>query len=161
MSNTLPDEVLIHELNLALLHLYKAEEEFWKQLSRQLWLALGDSNTGYLYAVSKTRSEKIDSQWSHTKMVYLWLKRKTSQRWSQHITLTSSNLWGFNGQQTIAEALQPCISESQNERLIRLPQWQEIKESTFAINADKAPGPDEASQPVSFSPTGRSSGKRW
>ena len=62
MSNTLPDEVLIHELNLALLHLYKAEEEFWKQLSRQLWLALGDSNTGYFYAVSKTRSENIDSQ---------------------------------------------------------------------------------------------------
>lgn len=47
------------------------------------------------------------------------MKRKTSQRWSQHITQTSSNLRGFNGQQTIAEALQP-----------------------FAIDADKALGPD-------------------
>lgn len=58
-----------------------------------------------------------------------------------------------DGQPKIVEALQPCISDAQNERLIVMPHANEIKEAAFAINADKALGPD-GFQPFSFSPTG-------
>lgn len=55
MSSTNSNDPLLYELNGKLLKAYKEEEEFWKQRSRQLWLALGDSNTGYFHAVTKGR----------------------------------------------------------------------------------------------------------
>lgn len=33
-----------------LLEAYKAEENYWKQRNRQLWLHLGDKNTGFFHA---------------------------------------------------------------------------------------------------------------
>ncbi|XP_019085410.1 PREDICTED: uncharacterized protein LOC109126355 [Camelina sativa] len=40
-------------INQSLQRAYKQEEEFWKQRSRQLWLALGDRNSGYFHASTK------------------------------------------------------------------------------------------------------------
>ncbi|XP_018487967.1 uncharacterized protein LOC108858552 [Raphanus sativus] len=44
--------------------------------------------------------------------------------------------------QTVEKALQPCITSEINEELIKEPSPTEIKETTFAIHPDKAPGPD-------------------
>jgi len=44
-------ELISKELSLA----YQAEEEFWKQRSRQLWLALGERNSGYFHAATRGR----------------------------------------------------------------------------------------------------------
>ncbi|KAF2555909.1 hypothetical protein F2Q68_00016079 [Brassica cretica] len=65
-----------------------------------------------------------------------------------------------DGQPKIVEALQPCISDAQNERLIVMPHANEIKEATFAINADKVLGPDGVSA-IFFQSNWRSSGQRW
>ena len=48
----------------------------------------------------------------------------------------------FDGSNTIAEALNPCIYDETNESLIKDPTAAEIKEATFLIHPDKAPGPD-------------------
>lgn len=58
MSAFDPRDDLIHDINLQLLKAYKAEEEFWKQRSRQLWLTLGDNNTGYFHAITNGRKAK-------------------------------------------------------------------------------------------------------
>ncbi|KAG2290075.1 hypothetical protein Bca52824_049679 [Brassica carinata] len=58
MSNPVHDDDLIHRINMQLLTAYKQEEEYWKQRSRQLWLALGDSNTSYFHATTKARKSK-------------------------------------------------------------------------------------------------------
>ena len=55
MTSLCADEILISSLNVNLIRAYKAEEDFWKQRSRQLWLELGDRNTGYFHASTKAR----------------------------------------------------------------------------------------------------------
>ena len=56
MSDTFVEDRVIAVINQKLLLVYKAEEEFWKQRSRQLWLSLGDLNTGYFHAELETDS---------------------------------------------------------------------------------------------------------
>lgn len=56
MSSSDPDPNLISTINLNLLLASKAEEDFWKQRSRQLWLALGDKNSGYFHAATRGRT---------------------------------------------------------------------------------------------------------
>lgn len=58
MTNPQSDDELIRDINAKLLQAYKAEEEYWRQRSRQVWLTLGDSNTGYFHAISKGRKAK-------------------------------------------------------------------------------------------------------
>lgn len=55
MSDLVADDILISSLNRSLLFAYKAEEVYWKQRSRQTWLALGDRNTAYFHAQAKGR----------------------------------------------------------------------------------------------------------
>ncbi|XP_010506895.1 PREDICTED: uncharacterized protein LOC104783437 [Camelina sativa] len=45
----------LDRINKELLKAYQKEEAFWKQRSRQLWLTLGDKNTGYFHAAPKSR----------------------------------------------------------------------------------------------------------
>ncbi|WZY79424.1 hypothetical protein YC2023_025808 [Brassica napus] len=49
------DTVLIQEINAKLNGAYLAEEAFWKQRSRLLWLKLGDRNSGFFHATTKNR----------------------------------------------------------------------------------------------------------
>ncbi|XP_048615609.1 uncharacterized protein LOC125588345 [Brassica napus] len=142
MSDPLSDEGLIHEINVKLLKHYKEEEEFWKQRSRNLWLTLGDSNTGYFHAITKIRKAK-------NRMSVLEDEDGIPQYEEEQIStvickfyselFTSNN---FDGTQTISKALKPCVTQKQNEDLIKIPTTAEIKEATFSIHADKAPGPD-------------------
>lgn len=142
MSDTLPDEALIQELNVKLLHLYKEEESFWMQRSRQLWLSLGDSNTGFFHASAKGRSAKNRfSVLENSRGVPVYEEEQIAEVVSSFYTdlFLSSN---SDSKQTVLEALTPCITSVQNENLIKIPQAKEITEATFAINGDKAPGPD-------------------
>ena len=55
MADHIADDTYISLLNKSLLQAYKAEEDYWKQRSRQTWLALGDRNTAYFHASTKGR----------------------------------------------------------------------------------------------------------
>ncbi|XP_019096503.1 PREDICTED: uncharacterized protein LOC109130876 [Camelina sativa] len=55
MCNNDASQSTIDNLNQKLASAYKQEEEYWKQHSRQLWLTLGDKNSGYFHAATKTR----------------------------------------------------------------------------------------------------------
>lgn len=46
MTSPTKNEELISEINAKLKQAYNADEEFWRQRSRTLWLALGDKNSG-------------------------------------------------------------------------------------------------------------------
>ncbi|KAG2298194.1 hypothetical protein Bca52824_034666 [Brassica carinata] len=53
MSNSVADEALIKKINQALKQAYNEEEEYWRQRSRTLWLALGDRNSGFFHATTR------------------------------------------------------------------------------------------------------------
>ena len=55
MLNPNSDTILLAKINEELKQPYKEEEEHWKQRSRQLWLTLGDKNTGFFHASTKGR----------------------------------------------------------------------------------------------------------
>ena len=47
LSSPTEDSALIQEISTQLNVAYAAEEEFWRQRSRLLWLKLGDRSTGF------------------------------------------------------------------------------------------------------------------
>lgn len=140
-----PDEILLKNLNTELTTAYKAEEEFWKQRSRQLWLNLGDKNTGFFHA--STKSRKAMNKFSMLEgadgePVYLEEEiTSTIVNYFQNL-FTATNEDHLFMSTTLSEAIQPCVSDEQNAYLIKLPLAAEIKEALFSINAGKAPGPD-------------------
>lgn len=55
MSCSINSAEWIHKINSDLALAYKKEEDFWRQRSRQLWLSLGDKNTRYFHASTRSR----------------------------------------------------------------------------------------------------------
>lgn len=55
MVNLNNNSDLISKINKDLTNEYLKEEAFWKQRSRNLWLSLGDKNSGFFHAVTKGR----------------------------------------------------------------------------------------------------------
>ncbi|KAL0792033.1 hypothetical protein Bca101_008279 [Brassica carinata] len=55
LSNPIEDAPRIQEISHQLNAAYLAEEDFWRQRSRLLWLKLGDRNTGFFHAITKSR----------------------------------------------------------------------------------------------------------
>ncbi|XP_013751397.2 uncharacterized protein LOC106453727 [Brassica napus] len=142
MSNPVLDDDLIHRTNMSLLVVYKQEEEYWRQRSRQLWLTLGDANTRYFHATTKARKSKNRMTVIENEAAVPWFEE-------EQIAKAVCNYYEklFASTQTedlhiLNEALHPCVTQQVNEGLIRDPTAEEIKEATFAINLDKAPGPD-------------------
>ncbi|XP_019093251.1 PREDICTED: uncharacterized protein LOC109129453 [Camelina sativa] len=135
-------QVELERINRELLKAYQNEEVFWKQRSRQLWLTLGDKNTGYFHAATKSRralnniavmeSAAGNPVYEEKEIV------KAIIDYFQQI-FTSQN---GNGRNVVQEALTCCITQDINETLIKLPSTEEIKAACFSIHPDKAPGPD-------------------
>lgn len=102
-----------------------------------MWLTLGDSNSCYFHAVTKGRkaiNRLIVVETENGIPVYL---KVICNFYSK---LFKSNK--LDGHDIVHEALQPCVTKEQNDKLIGIPSFSEIKEATFYIHPDKAPGPD-------------------
>lgn len=141
MADQTPDEV-IAEINKELLDAYRAEEAFWNQRSRLLWLTLGDKNTGFFYAVSKERKARnrlMVMENEHGEHVYEeeHIAAEIARYFSDIFTTT-----GTGGGGVVSRALSHRISDEANASLISIPSAKEIKKALFAIHPDKAPGPD-------------------
>lgn len=95
----------------------KAEEEFWNQRSRLLWLTLGDKNTTFFHASTKGR--------------------RACNRIS--VVEDASGTAVFEDEQ-IAQVISKYFSDVFTSSSSSSPQ--EIKEAMFANHPDKALGPD-------------------
>jgi len=137
-----PNPTTIGALTATLEHAYKLEEQFWKQRSRVLWLHSGDRNTGYFHAVTRNRRtqnrltvmEDINGVAQHE-------EHQISQIISGYFQqiFTSESDGDFS---VVDEAIEPMVSQGDNDFLTRIPNDEEVKDAVFSINASKAPGPD-------------------
>lgn len=116
---------------------------YWKQKSQVLWLRAGDRNTKYFHAKTKqrracsriTRLKNSMNQWVYSEEA---IEVVASEYFQQLFTTTNPS--------TIEETLRyitVSVSDDMNQRLLRIPSDEEIKDATLAINPEKAPGPDD------------------
>ena len=107
-----------------------------------MWLALGDANTGYFHAVTKGRRarNRLSVIEDEDGLPVFEEEKISGVICKFYDNLFTSN--HFDSAHTIEKALKPCISLETNEELIKEPTPEEIRNATFAIHADKAPGPD-------------------
>lgn len=136
------DTALIQEISKELSKAYLAEEAYWKQQSRLLWLKLGDRNTGYFHAITKTRKRINAFSVIENELGQLVHKEdeivQVIGEYFQSLFTTKPG----EREDTVNRALHPIISDEDNHHLTSIPSPAEIKEAAFSINADKAPGPD-------------------
>jgi len=142
MTSQEPNQELISTINATLLQAYKEEENYWKQRSRQLWLALVDKNSGYFHAI--TRNRTVLNKFSvieNGEGLPVYEEEGILQviiAYFQHLFTSQAG----DLETIINEAISPCISETTNQNLILMPSEEEIKSACFAIHPDKAPGPN-------------------
>lgn len=129
MTAPVSDDDLLTDLNMKLLNAYKAEEEFWRQRSRQLWLTLGDSNTSYFHAVTKGRRAK-------NKLTVLENEEGAVHFEEEKIAEVISNYYSklftsipSDGSGIVDKALVPCVTQQMNDMLTKVPSASEIKEA--------------------------------
>lgn len=148
------DTALIQDIATKLNAAYLAEEEYWRQRSRLLWLKLGDRNTGYFHAITKSRKRAnafsvIEDE--HGLMVHKEEEIvQVIDAYFEKIFTTSPG----ERSATVRQALRPIVSTEDNTMLTAIPSAAKVREAAFSINAEKAPGPDGFSAAF-FTLTGR------
>lgn len=130
------------ELKWKLCEAYREEELFWKQKSRAIWLREGDRNTKFFHARTKQRRARNRI----TKLLDLlgnWVE--TEDGIENLATKYFTELFTASEPSDREEALRfttASVTPEMNNALMKDPTEEEIKEAVFAINPDKAPGPD-------------------
>lgn len=147
MTKDHPNEDRVRELNKNLLKAYQSEEAYWKQRSRQLWLTLGDSNSGFFHAVTKARKARnrltvLENEDGIPSFEEDQISALVCAYYDKLFTANEKDPDEAISNDIITKALKPCVSQIWSEHLTRDPTPVEIKEALFAIHADKAPGPD-------------------
>ncbi|CAA7045734.1 unnamed protein product [Microthlaspi erraticum] len=142
MSSNVSSDNLIFQINKELKESYQAEEEYWRQRSRQMWLSLGDKNSGYFHAATRGRRARnnisvIEDE--NGSPVY------EEESIGKVITSYFADMFtSENGDraETVNQSLSSKISEETNAKLIQIPTPEEVSAAIFSIHPDKAPGPD-------------------
>ncbi|XP_056848924.1 uncharacterized protein LOC108820216 [Raphanus sativus] len=142
LSTGEPSLEVIKEITTALSEAYKAEELFWRQRSRVLWLQSGDRNSAYFHAVTKDRRSfnrltTIEDEAGVPFHEEAAIGGVFANYYTKRFT---SN--GFPDLSAVEEAITQRISPEINQYLISIPTDLEIHAAVRNINEDKAPGPD-------------------
>jgi ribonuclease HI len=122
----------------------RAEEDYWRQKSRSLWLKEGDRNTGYFHKQAEARKQ-------YKAVTEVQVQNKTiadpegikQAAYEAFETLYTEPKGTEMDQQRYPLTVIPrLINEDTNNKLTREVTQQEIKEALDQMNPDKAPGPD-------------------
>lgn len=120
---------------------YKQQEIFWRQHSKQLWLKEGDHNSIYFHAATKMRRKvnHIHNLQNKEGTLVSWdtgLKETMVEYFNELFTASNTD-W-----RKVIGCVTRGITEDQNSMLLRNVDKQEVKKATFSMHPDKSPGPD-------------------
>lgn len=114
---------LIQEMNTKLEEAYSAEEAYWRQRSRLLWLRLGDRNTGFFHATTKGRKRANSfSVIENVEGTMCYKEEEISKVIVNYFHDMFTSMGAANNkEETVRKALKPMVSEEENEKLIATP----------------------------------------
>lgn len=142
LSVATPNVSRITKISEELIKVYKAEELFWRQRSRIMWLQEGDRNSVFFHAVTKGRKARnritVIEDAEGTPVHEEEDVGKVFTEFYQNLFTTNGGLEFRSVEETISERITPEM----NDRLCQIPDQEEVRLATFAIHADKVPGAD-------------------
>ena len=123
------------------LSLLEKQEVYWKQRAKQFWLQEGDQNTRFFQRHASVRKKKNclqrikddSGEW-----------RETPEEIQGIITEYFTQLFkssGIDERLSTRESVSQ-ITEAENELLMSVVTYEEVKNAVFAMHPDKSPGPD-------------------
>jgi hypothetical protein len=138
-----------YALETSLVEIFKGEELFWRQRSRQNWLLQGDANTAYFHAVANGRRRKcfVPCLWDNENLI------EEAGALSSHIYAFYKGLFSAEPHTGVALAddfwpLGARVTDDENVELILPFLPDEVERAVKAMKANSAPGPDGL--PVAF-----------
>lgn len=142
LSVATPNVSRITKISEELIKVYKAEELFWRQRSRIMWLQEVDRNSVFFHAVTKGRKARnritVIEDAEGTPVHEEEDVGKVFTEFYQNLFTTNGGLEFRSVEETISERITPEM----NDRLCQIPDQEEVRLATFAIHADKVPGAD-------------------
>lgn len=139
-SNTKAREM--KKLTLELTKWYNTKEEFWKIKSKKQHLALGDRNTQFFHdsARQRYRRNKIDTiRDQHGN--WLQEKRDIANCLSQHFKTIATTV-NPSMDEDLIDLIPTSLNDMDNRFLESSPTDIEIRNTLFAMEPNKSPGPD-------------------
>uniref|UniRef100_A0A803P2H6 Reverse transcriptase n=1 Tax=Cannabis sativa TaxID=3483 RepID=A0A803P2H6_CANSA len=129
-------------IQLEILNLESKVERIWKQKSRELWVAKGDSNTKFFHAATIVRRRRN----------YIGAIKETPQNWITNrdeicryfednfkgLFTTSDPSFG----REFESLFEAEVTNSENLEVGRVPTAMEIKNAVWSLHPLKSPGPD-------------------
>jgi mannosylglycoprotein endo-beta-mannosidase len=138
-----------YALEDSLLDIYRGEEVFWRQRSRQNWLLRGDANTAYFHAIANGRRRKcsIPCLWDRDNLL------EDARDIFDHVYSFYKELFTVGPRSGISLLVDvwpvgAMVSANENVELTRPFSLEEVGKAIMEMKADSAPGPDEL--PVVF-----------
>lgn len=139
LSELQPDERKISELADGLKSLYEKEERYWRQRSRQIWLALGDKNSSFFHSSTRGRGARNR---------FYVLEDEEGKAYFEEDQITKVITDYFQKLFTaeprdsaviIKIAIKNKVTTEMNKEFTKIPDNKEIKKACFNIHGDKAP----------------------
>lgn len=130
-------KILKNELSNSLLQ----EEDHWKQRAKQFWLREGDSNTRFfhLYASARKRNNQLERLKDNNGSWVSDPQGLNSIVLQYFQELFATNIDHYD---SVINAVDPCVSDSDNTELLTPFTVNEFKEAVFSMHQDKSPRPD-------------------
>ncbi|KAL5563053.1 hypothetical protein UlMin_032800 [Ulmus minor] len=132
-----------HDRNLRshLEHLLKMEETLWFQKSRLKWKLEGDRCTRFFFLSTLTRRKfnRID-QIKGNDGQWLTSRDQIGQAFLQRFLATYDE--PIHSDFDLQHLISPSISNADNDALLSIPSWEEIRATVFKMGSFKAAGPD-------------------